>query len=139
MSIDYYATALIGCKIPRDMLYKQERLRGCGHDLDDRMLETFAYCPICGSPIWKVSEQRLFDEEWDLDGLSIVSSTDNREWFVGYLVVTSRDRKDDKCCKIDFRDHTIVDIRSIVKDVLDKYNAWDENSFGMWAVPYISY
>lgn len=139
MSTSFSSIALIGSKVDRDKLFIKEKIRGCSCDIPKQNAAAFIYCPVCGKHIWREVETRIFDEEWELDGLQIVSSTDQEEFFVGYYVAQSWASQNCQMTKILTSVVDILQCVAAVKAALSKIDAWDESKFGLWAVPYISY
>lgn len=138
MSTSFHCHAVIGSKVSRDKLFVKEKVRSCFCSIPSECEKTFTYCPSCGKPIWIEVESRLFDEEWLLDGLQIVSSTDNQEYFVCYYNATSWASKDCQMTNL-IKSIDVLQCMTVVKAALSKIGAWDESKFGLWAVPYISY
>ena len=139
MGVDYYATALVGCKIDKSKLYllcTETVVPACNHP--SATLHTF--CPECGKPTTRKVRKPIpqFNEDSDLlCDLKVVWSTDNAEAFVCRVPASTQSSRSNSG-PVMVQAPTYSDYESI-KNVLEPLGLWQPALFGLWVVPYVSY
>lgn len=137
---DYYATAIIGCKIPEEKLYKVGIVAGCKH----LNLESAKFCPECGKKAWK--EEKVFilrnkdvEEKMKDLGIRLVDGTEEEVCVIGLNKYCTR-RVDinytdgyDGTKETDF-----TSAREQTMYALDQLGMWNPKTFGLWVVGFCS-
>lgn len=140
MGVDYYATALIGCEVPRDVFFRTVKKRGCRSEL----VEGAQFCPSCGKPTWIEEEMgpwEVLEDDHKL-GLHLKGkageivrfafTTDEKRGFAGLYRIGAGD----DAGRLPWPDRCV---KEATREALEPLGLWDEESFGLWAVQYCSY
>jgi hypothetical protein len=139
MSVCAFASAIIGVKIDESKLYKKVTKKAFPHNYD----ESFQFDPKSGKPLWKTEKTPIkeFDEEEEtLSGLKVVFSTDHFHCFVSaFGTGTSYDENGYSKIELENSDGFIDKLKKELKKALEPLGLWDEKSFGLYSVIYISY
>ena len=159
MSVDYYAYAVIGVQLPGfPRAKKMVRIPAFSHDFeDDGQME---FDPKTGRKLWsdeKVEIEADYtaviitendDRYWGelAEGqkhirlpkdLSMVHSTDNENVYIGFVVKSSSCEREDQThgCRLP----DIENLKETLKNLLEPYELWREDLFGLHSVLYCSY
>lgn len=130
---DFQAQAVIGCLVPSELLYRLTPERACVHPLP----EGAGFCPVCGKPAYKPVQEPIYNADTNmLNGLHVVSDTDKQHFIIGPLVAKAWA---DEIPGYEPLEGRMGRLEQQTRVVLEPLGLWDANTFGLYAVPYVSY
>lgn len=141
MSPTYHAAAVVGCRIPKSKIFLKERFRGCEHGLPqpcDSGKEEF--CAQCGKLLWVTLHKAIPEYNTDMGTLCTFRVFDI-EW-EDFITVAAPG----EVSETDFDSYTLanrldIPTSSVAKRMersLGQFGLWDETTFGIWAVLWVS-
>lgn len=162
MGADYYANAIIGIKLPeKDDIPPAKiyvRKRAFSHSFEDN--GNMEFHPKTGKKLWLEEKEEVEADYPSLiidvgddylgskpepgqkiisipDGLSTAYGTDQRSWFIGFVVETGSSNGGDE----EVFDHLpdIDALKNRLKNFLEPLGYWNEEEFGLYSVLYCSY
>ena len=142
MGINYRSYAVIGFEIDSDMLYTTKEVRNCSCDIMFYEDTPPKFCYGCGKAF--LTEKRTpidgWDEDNDINGMTIVFGTDRKEAYIGAVIAKRSDYSSDGSFKKIEDD--IKTMKEKIKKALGKelFEAIVfEKTFGLHSVLYCSY
>ncbi len=151
MSRDYQPKIIFGLKLPRSELYDQitdhlnkcickpKKLAGSG-----LVAPTAKFCPDCGKVLaWAVQRsvgkfegfEYEYGDKLEIEGWPVTCGTDAKTFYIGYYVHKGvYGHSGDE--QIPFPNMTKE--KQFIED-MKRIGLWDEKSFGVWLVLYVSY
>lgn len=139
MGVDYYSYLIVGCEIDEDKLKIKRKERKCQCNVKD--IENAQYCSECGEEAWR--------EEWDpvegydeMDdeflGLPIVHNTDYKNCWIAIHKEDVGNHGSFDAVKLE-TPKDMEELKAKLKAKLEPRDLWNEESFGVWAIQFISY
>lgn len=142
MGVNYSCSAAIGCRVPREKLYRPGKIRCCSHPEVEA-----AFCPQCGRKMWQNGTmphegwKEVKGETVSFKGFPFAYNTDQKDIIIcvkgGMAKPSWRDR-DSELKRVDIPDDMLAKIQEL-KKALEAEGMWDEKEFGLWAILYCSY
>lgn len=143
MGADAYAYTIFGVLVPFKTFYTKKKIKNFKHDYDESM----NFCPVTGRPLWGVETEYVeeFNEvdekigEFNYvyqDHYCDEDKEDDQMIFLGKVTET---RYNKSTVFNPFDANEIETLKAKLKAFLEKYNAWDEKSFGVYTHSYLSY
>jgi hypothetical protein len=132
MSVDYSALTVVGVKINRADLSEKHEVRGCAHEVPSDA----TYCPTCGKKIKNivVAPLPIFEKgNGKVGPFDAIDSRTSDGLVVGVVLGLSGGY----CGSFNYYDPTKLDIQKTkaeLKALLEPYDLFKENSFGLWTV-----
>ena len=132
MSVDWWANAVIGCKIDNADAYVTVKKRGCSHQ------ESSApFCSQCGKTMWTVKQElspvlSALEDDPDVGSIGVFYDNtmgDEHDYYAGFRLAHVDKRN--SAAKIDL-DKFKKDYEGICKRILK--NLYKQENFGVWLV-----
>lgn len=148
MGADWYAATVIGIRVPKDKVVREETYfrNNCICKPRQRGPEVYpeaSFCPTCGKLIRRkcVRDVVLFDglTPWkngsSICGWPVYTGTDGMFFYIGVFVVEVAGEYDKKSPLPNISKDTVIKFRR----AMEKAGLWDQEEFGMWTILTCSY
>lgn len=129
MGVDYTAKAVIGLRVFKDELYKQQTVKTFAHHYEEDT--DVRFCPKTGRPLFALKNVPIpeYQEDESLAGFAVHTLGYCGE--ADYILVGHGIESDGEPDMIDIEG--INEMRVDMKAKLEPLGLWDEEEFGLWA------
>lgn len=147
MGADWYAATVIGIRVPRDKVVREETYFHnnciCKPQVDPKTYPEAKFCPACGREIKRKCSRsivlfegfKIWERDSSICGWPVYTGTDGIFFYIGIFIAEVVGECDKKS-----------PLPNIPKDKMTKFKRdmeesglWDQEAFGMWTILNYSY